>query len=104
MDLPNATCITMEQVSNTSGDSKLATTMSREINNINVAMGSALDTKGNSTYLGTNITGGTEQRMQSAVPIQAGLYRHSVWVLKDMAPAKHYYLLCTHGKAATEYE
>ena len=73
MDMPNATCITTKQVGNTSGDSKLATSMTGEINNLNVAMGSALDTMGNSAYSGTNITGGTEQRMQSAVPVHAGL-------------------------------
>jgi len=60
-----------------------------------------LVTMGNSTYPGTNRTGGTKQRMRSAVPIQAGLYRRSVRVLKEMAPAEHYYLLRTHGKATT---
>ena len=74
--------------------------MTGEINNINVATGSALVTMGNSTYSGTNRTGGTEQCMRPAVPIQAGLYRCSAQVLKDMAPAKHYYLLRTRGKVA----
>ena len=85
---------------NTNGDNKRATRMTGEINNINVATGSASVTMGNSTYSGTNRTGGTKQRMRSAVPIQAGLYQRSVRVLKEMAPAKHYYLLRTHEKAA----
>ena len=99
LETPNATCITTKWVGNTNGNSKRA--MTGEFNNINVATGSALVTMGNSTYWGTNRTGGTEQRMQSAVPIQVGLYRRSVQILKDMTPAQALLFVAHTRKRAT---